>query len=307
MRRRFFSRCAVSFLEELNRKMNAIRGALFAIVVLLCFGLSGCGGPAKAPAGGTGTAANGSEDTLARIKREGVLRWGADPNGGGPFVYMADDGKTVIGFEMEVMELFAKHMGVKPELVASDWDALIDTLQSRRTDMVMNGIEINEDRAKVVGFSEPYYLYEQQLTVRIEDKDKYKTLDDLKGKPVGTLKAAEANNVLTRAGWSEENIKPYPDSLTPYTDLKLKRTEAVLQESIIAAHYAGKDEKLLNNPNTFSPGKYAVAVRAQDKTLLGEVNRILDLMKKNGELAAIYAKWNIMNDKQKELGVEAKN
>ena len=36
-------------------------------------------------------------------------------------------------------------------------------------------------------FTVPYFLYQQQLTVRAEDKDRYQTLDDLKGKRVGVL------------------------------------------------------------------------------------------------------------------------
>jgi polar amino acid transport system substrate-binding protein len=169
---------------------------------------------------------------------------------------------------------------------------------------VVNGIEINEERAKRVAFSTPYYQYEQQLTVRAEDKGKYRTLDDLKGHKVATLNAAEANNVLKRAGWTEQLISPYDDSLTPYNELKLGRVEAVLQESIIADYYAGKDAKLYNVPQTFSPGKYAVALRKEDASLLQETDRILNLMKQNGELAAIYVRWKLWNDGQAALGIQ---
>jgi len=261
--------------------------ALFALLVLI-----GCGD---------------SSDSLARIKREGVLKWGSDPSGGAPFVFTdpKDPSKT-IGFEVEIMDTFAKHLGVKHEIVRTQWDALLDNLLSKRCDIVINGMEINDERKKKVGFSEPYYMYEQQITVRLEDKDKIKKIDDLKGKNVGTLSGAEANNVLKAAGFTDAQLKGHPDSLTPYDDLKFKRVDGVLQESIIAAHYAGKDAALYNVPETFAPGRYGIAVRPEDKTLLVEVDRILKLMKENGELAAIYKKWNIHNEKQKEVGVVAK-
>src|SRR5579862_7135665 len=179
-----------------------------------------------------------ASDTLSKIKQDGILKWGADPSGGAPFVYTdPDDPNKVIGFEIDIMDKFAAHMGVKHELVRADWDGLLDDMIAKRTDLVMNGVEINAARQEKVDFSAPYYVYEQQLTVRAEDKDKYKSLDDLKGQVIGTLSGAEANNVLLRAGFDKSLILEHKDSLTPYDDLGAKRSEAVLQESMIAAFY----------------------------------------------------------------------
>ena len=248
-----------------------------------------------------------AEDTLEKVKKAGVLKWGADPAGGAPYVFFdPKDPDKIIGFEVDIMDKLAEHMGLKHEIVKSDWAALLDNMKSKRSDIVMNGVEINDDRKKVVAFTEPYYVYEQQLTVRAGDKDKYKSLDDLKGHKIGTLSAAEANNVLKRAGFPEDDILQHDDSLTPYTDLELKRCDGVLQESIIAAYYAGKNAKLANIEKTFSPGKYAVAARKEDATLLAEVDKALKVMKDNGELAAIYKKWAIWTDGQKTIGVTEK-
>lgn len=257
----------------------------------------GCGEKKEAP---------GGDDSLARVKKAGVLKWGADPSGGAPFVFTdPKDPDKIIGFEIDIMEKVAAHLGVKHEIVKSQWDTLPANLLAGRSDIVMNGLEINEERKKVVAFSEPYYLYEQQLTVRAADKDKYRGLDDLKGRKVGTLSGAEANNVLAAAGFAEDLVVPHDDSLTPYRNLELERVDAVLQEDLIAAYYAAPERMstLFNQPKTFSPGKYAVAVRPADKALLAEIDRILLEMKKSGELAAIYRKWNIWSDREKEIGV----
>lgn len=282
---------------------------LFVCVIVSAVFLSGCGSSAPATPGATPPAGGGApaEDTLARIKKEKVLKWGADAEGGAPFVFR-DPTNTdkVIGFELELMDKLAGHMGVKHERVQSEWGQLIPALLARRSDIVVNGIEINEERKKAVGFSAPYYAYEQQLTVRAEDKDKIKSLADLKGKKVGTLSDAEANNVLKRAGFAEDQIVSHPDSTLPYTNLANKRVDAVMQENIIAAYYAAPKKELYNIPATTDPGTYSVAVRLEDKTLLAEVDRVLALMKENGELAAIYKKWNIWTEKQKELGLKEK-
>lgn len=248
-----------------------------------------------------------AEDTLAKVKQAGVLKWGADPSGGAPYVFFdPKDPEKIIGFEMDIMDKLAGHLGVKHEVVKSEWPTLIDNMKAKRTDLVMNGLEINDERKKVVDFSEPYFVYEQQLTVRVADKDKFKSLEDLKGKKIGTLSAAEANNVLKRAGFADDQIMQHDDSLTPYTNLEAKRVDAVVQESIIAAYYTPKYPKLVNVEKTFSPGKYAVAVRKGDTALLAEVDKVLKLMKENGELAAIYKKWSMLTDAQKSIGVAEK-
>jgi polar amino acid transport system substrate-binding protein len=283
-----------------------------ALAVALIYGCgeqgakpSSSGDPSK-----QGSAAD-SGDLLASIKKAGVIKWGADDSGGAPFVY--DDPKDpdkVIGFEVDVMEKLAAHMGVKQELVKLKWESHIQNLTRKSCDIVVNGWEITDERKKSVSFSTPYYVYEQQITVRAADKDKYKSLDDLKDKKIGTLGGAEAENVLKRAGFKEDQIVSHEDSMTPYKNLEIGRVDAVLQEALIADFYAGPSsmykDKLFNVSKTFAPGKYGVMVRPEDKTLLAEVDKALDVMKKNGELAEIYKKWNIWNATQKEIGIEEK-
>ncbi|MGH7145815.1 MAG: transporter substrate-binding domain-containing protein [Planctomycetota bacterium] len=243
--------------------------------------------------------------TLAAIRAAGVLKWGADCEGGAPFVNRDPANPDhIIGFEMDIMDAFCKHLGVKPERVQGEWDSLIDNLKAKRTDMVVNGIEINAERKKQVAFSQPYYVYEQQLTVRAADKAKYKSLADLKGHKIAVLGGAEAQHVVERAGFSDDRIAKYDDSQTPYQELEIKRVDAVLQEAIIARFYAGDKPQLYNVPQTFAPGEYAFTLRPTDPALLRETDRILTLMKKDGELAAIYTHWHMLNATQKKIGIE---
>jgi polar amino acid transport system substrate-binding protein len=268
----------------------------------VCF-LSGCGG------GNNSAGSDGKPDgSLERVKKAGVLKWSADASGGAPFVFEKDN--AVIGFEVEIMEKLAQHMGVKQERQQAEWKALVDHMGSGRSDVAFNGLEANEDRKQAALLSIPYCAYEQQLTVRDEDKDKYKSLDDLKGKRIATLAGAESNNVLKQAGWTEALLQPMDDSSQPYDELANKRAEAVLQESCIAGYYVfnrpAANGKLHNIPKTFSPGNYVGVFRKGDETLRKEVDRVLELMRKNGELAEIYKKWNIWDDSQKKLGIEEK-
>ena len=229
-----------------------------------------------------------------RVRQAGVLRWGADPDGGAPFLYFdANNTDKMVGFELEIMQALAARLGLRFQLVRADWSFLADDLFARRSDLVMNGLEIRPERERLMIFSKPYFVYEQQLAVREADKGRYRSLDDLKGKPVAILKGAEAYNVLKRAGWSDDLIDQLADSQTPYDNLLVKKDEAVLQEDIITQFYAKRRPGIFIVPKTFSPGRYGIAFRKQERALRDKVDAALDAMKTDGELDAIYGKWKI--------------
>jgi polar amino acid transport system substrate-binding protein len=259
----------------------------------------------------TPLAAAEKETTLERIKREGILRWGADPSGGAPFVfYDPNDPNKVIGFEFdlipEIATRLARRLGIErlePRLEKGAWDTLTNNLKAGRTDLVVNGIEITQDHAREVRLSTPYYIFEQQLTVRAEDAGRIAGLDDLKGRKIAILSGSAADRVLKQAGWTDNLILKYDDSLTPYEEVKLKRVDAALAEGIIADYYAGKDEQLHNVSRTFNPGSYAIAVRLDDVDLLDHINAVLEEMKHEGVFTRVYQKWRIWTPQQELLGI----
>ena len=71
------------------RRMPAIRLALI-LPALLGLALASCGAPTPGNA-------------LAKVKSEGLLRYGSDKEGGGPYVYPdPDKPRDVVGFEVEI-------------------------------------------------------------------------------------------------------------------------------------------------------------------------------------------------------------
>jgi polar amino acid transport system substrate-binding protein len=246
-----------------------------------------------------------AETALERIKREGVLRWGASPSGGAPYVFT--DPKSpddVIGFEVDIAEHLARRLGVKAELVPiDDWAALPDALVARRFDLLLNGLEVTDERKEKVAFTAPYYRYRQVLTVRAADRTKYRCLDDLEGRPVGVLSGTASEGILKERGWPDRLIDGQDDSVKPYEQLRLGRVEAVLADDVIAGWYALPDPALYNVSDAFAPGVYAAAVRKEDADLLAALDAALDEMKRGGELGEIYQRWGVWSSQQRELGI----
>src|SRR5438067_6523244 len=98
------------------------------------------------------------------------LRWGADPSGGAPYVFNdPNHPDQYIGYEKEMVDAMAAAMGRQPVFVSSDWETLVSALERRSFDVIVNGLEPTTDRAKQIDFSNAYYVFELQLTVRSDD------------------------------------------------------------------------------------------------------------------------------------------
>src|SRR3989338_10540032 len=100
---------------------------------------------------------------------EEALRWGADSEGGAPYIFQDPTNPTrTIGFEVDLVNAIAQEMNKKAEFVQNQWDSLIPGLNRKNYDIVVNGQEITEDRKAEILFSEHYYDTYEQLTVRQE-------------------------------------------------------------------------------------------------------------------------------------------
>lgn len=72
-----------------------------------------------------------------------------------PFVFMTDD--SVSGMEIDLMNRFCAQNGLCPEYQVVEFPALIPSLTAGKIDVVLSHLQITEERARQVLFSEPYY------------------------------------------------------------------------------------------------------------------------------------------------------
>ena len=242
------------------------------------------------------------DGSLARVKKAGVLLWGADVVGGVPYVY--EDPKhpgQYTGFEMAIAQGIARRLGVQLKLCVKAWDTLVPELQRASYDMAMNGIEDTPERAKLVLFSEPYYVYSQQITVRRTTRD-IQSFDDLKGKKVATLSGTAAEDILRGSPAIQAVVAP--EIIYSYRDLENGKVDAVLLDKPIAVAYGASNPKLMNVGDSFKEGRYVIAFRTEDRELHDAVNAAIADMKKSGELRAIYRQYGLLDHHQEQLGIQ---
>src|SRR5690242_3653027 len=108
-------------------------------------------------------------DHLQEVKKRGVLLWGADAEGGAPYVYPDPQRpERLIGFEVELADALAAKLGVKARMVQNQWDQLIPALERGNFDIILNGLEMIPENQARIAMSQPYFVYAQQIVVRQE-------------------------------------------------------------------------------------------------------------------------------------------
>lgn len=225
------------------------------------------------------------------------LRWGADAEGGAPYVFHDPaDPAHPRGFEVDIAALLARELGRDVVHVQYEYVSLLAGLERGDIDLAMNGLEVTPDRAQQVRFSRSYYVFREQLSVRRGDP-RCATLAACitSAGTIATLGDTFAERLLDARG---AHKKIYDGQVEPYSELALGRVDAVLLDLPIALYAGRSDPRVAPAELLPERGEYAIALRPGDEALARSVDRALDSLAQRGELERVYRRWGLWNDDQ---------
>ena len=259
---------------------------------------------------GPAARANELDNTL----KNGTLVWGADQEGGGPFIYpKEDDPDTLVGFEVDLAKKLGEYLKVKDEFSQGQWDTLLDLLQANKVQVVLNGYEWSPERADAYEASMPYYVYALQMMSR-KDDESIKTWDDLKkqrpdgGKSkIGVLSGSASEDVMKEFCGGACEVIGYDGNTDAMMETENEKLDATLQDTPIAAFYGKEFPRLHYIGAPVAPGYYVIYAKKGETALISKINEALILMIRNGDLEAIYRKYGIWDDQQAQLVPFAEN
>lgn len=128
----------------------------------------------------TACANNQEGDQLSAIKKAGKIKIALE-GAWAPWGYHDLETNELIGFDVEVGKLIAEELGVAADFQEGEWDSLFAGLETGRYDLVINGVDVTEDRQKKYDFSEAYTFQKTVVIVR-SDYDEITKMEDLAGK-----------------------------------------------------------------------------------------------------------------------------
>lgn len=248
-------------------------------------------------------------DALDEVRQRGRLIWGADQEGGGPYVYPdLENPDHLVGFEVDLAELIARSIGVQAEFFQADWNTLPEFLQKGTIDIILNGYEWTANRAARMLSSRPYYIYELQLMARQED-DSIQSWQDLRprpGKPkrqVSVLGGSAAATLLHEQWADQVELFEYDGNTNAMAQVRSGVHDATLQDLPIAIFYhnlpQGRGLRFVDE--SVGRGYYVIYARAGEQRLIQAVNQAIEAAHQDGRLKQIYDKYGLWTPAQERL------
>lgn len=240
-----------------------------------------------------------------------VLRWGADQEGGGPYIYPQDDDpKKLLGFEVDLAEALGRQLGRQAEFVQCTWDQILLVLHRGDIDIALNGYEFTPQRARDYRPSAPYYIYELGLCARSDDatvtgwESLRQRAADGRRRRIGVLGASAADKYLSDRFGDTCDIVRYEGSTEALRLVETGQIDATVQDLPVLQFYVTHLKryprlKMVGVP--LAPGYYVIYARPGDRELIDSLNDALRKLYERGELRAIYERYGVWNATQEKL------
>lgn len=252
--------------------------------------LSGCSNSSTSTAASSGasSAAGSSADQLAAIQASGKLIVALE-GAWQPWSYH-DESDTLVGYDVEVSRAIAEKLGVEPEYVESDWDSLFAGLDAGRYDMVCNGVEVTEERAKTYAFTTPYGYIHTALAVRKDNTD-ITSFEELKGKTTANSLASTYMELAESYGATVQGIDTLEETIQLLT---AGRIDATLNADVSFYDYLNvhpdADFKLV--AQTAEASHVAIPVlKSEDTAYLDALNTAIEELRADGTLKTLSEKY----------------
>ncbi len=253
-------------------------------------------------------------DELADLRERGTLVWGADSEGGGPYVYPdPDDPRRMAGFEVELADMLAVELGVRAEFFQGPWRDLPALLATRQIDIVLNGYELTPSRIHGMQHTRPYYVYQLALLARRND-GVLKSWDDLhKRKPdgqrftIGVLEGSGAHDYLNHLAITDKQFSDnveiviYEGTTDAMREVETRKLDATLADLPAVVFYRDRFSELKQVGDPVGRGYYVIFLRENETVLRDALNRAFDKLLAGGQLQSLYEKYGLWNDAQSEL------
>lgn len=279
---------------ESRPKLRLFRYLVPVVVVLaLVFFFRNCDKQEKQP---------GHPRDYAAIAKEGTLRVATEYNSISFFV----DGDTISGFHYELIEAFARDMGLKIEIYPlMSFEERLEGLSEGRYDVIAYGILATSELKDSLLLTSPIVLNKQVLVQRKENEENdslyirsqldlaRRTLHVVKGSP-SILRIQNLGNEIGDTIYIKE-IEKYGDeqliALVAHGDIDY----AVCDESIAEAAADSLPQIDVNTAISFTQF-YSWAVSKQSPALLDSLDTWLDRFQEEKEYQQIYKKYYDKNN-----------
>ena len=240
----------------------------------------------------SGSASGSNTDAAYTTVTEGKLTMSTNASFP-PYEMVADDG-SFEGIDIEVAGAIADKLGLELQVDDMGFDAALQAAQTGKSDMVMAGVTVTEERQAVMDFTDSYANGVQVVIVK--EDSAIQTLDDLAnanmiGCQMGTTGYIYCSDTPENGGFGEDHVTPYDDGAAAVQALMNGQIDAVVIDNMPAQEYVAANPGLKILDGEFTNEDYAIGVAKGNTALLDAINGALEELTNDGTIQSIIDKY----------------
>lgn len=227
-------------------------------------------------------------DALKGVRDRGTLVIGfcaAYP----PFESRSEATGEFEGFDVDLGKALAEKLGVKVEFRDTEWPGLIAGVNKGDFDVLLSCMSRSETRGENVDMTDIYYHLSDVAVVRTGD-DRFKAVEDLKGKVVGVQMGSAAEQIADKMEGLQE-IRRFNYNPEAFLDLQHKRIDALIVGYAYAVNQIKTTSGDFHVLGEVGEPSEIVMVLKKDSSLTEALNTALEELRESGKYDEIIKKW----------------
>ena len=285
-----------------TRTVGATGLVVLALLASACGG-GGGGGSSATPSAGASSAKVSENKTLAKmvpssIASDGVITVGTDSTYA-PNEFLAADGKTVVGFDVDLFKAVAAKLGLKTKFVSAPFDNIIPSVQSGKYEIGVSSFTINPDRMKVVDMVSYYSAGTAWATKKGNPTGI--TPDNACGKRVavqrGTVQVDDVtarSKKCTASGKKAITIDQYQGQDQATSAVVSGKDDGMLADSPIVEYAVKKTGGQLEQVGAiYDSAPYGYALKQGEGQYAKAVSEAVNELIKDGTYANVLKRWGV--------------
>lgn len=260
---------------------------LLALTGMMAFGLAACS---------SDDSTTTTEDALVGwdyVEANGQLIVGLDDTFA-PMGFRDTDGELV-GFDIDLAEAVGEYLGIEVVFQPISWDAKDMELESKRIDVIWNGMSATAERAETYSLTKKY-LNNQIVVMGLTDSEITVTeVADLAGLTVGT----QADSAALETMMAADGYDLFADGIAEYAtydeailDMQAGRVDVIVVDQVLGEYKnAQMGEVMTTYDFNFGDDYYAIGCRKDSADLAEVLNEALAALIADGTAAAISEEW----------------